>query len=128
MRQLTVLVAALVVPFTLASAQQPAARKLNVGAHVRVVVPKIDTVMLTGTVVAVPRTPTCVAIRVDHSDSEGRQQYAFLAGVTALEVDRRTNQGIQTLGLSPATADDWERWTAKEISTAASVCQRKRVS
>lgn len=106
------------------SQQAPAERALHLGAHVRVKVPRIGADWIEGTVVGARNSPGCFAIRLEHTDAQGRQQYAFLAGVTELEVDRRTNEGVLTVGLPPATADDWESWSKADLAKAAAGCNR----
>lgn len=115
----------LMLPISPVLAQQaPPSRTLQVGAQARARVPKIAPEWIDGTVVAPQATPTCLAIRLEHTDGEGRQQYVFLAGVKELKVDRRTNQGVLTAGLPPAAEADWDAWTPGEIATAAAKCRR----
>lgn len=97
---------------------------LNPGAHVRVKVPRLSSDWILGTVVTLQRAATCLAVRLNHTDAEGRTQYAFFTSVKAMEVDRRTNQGVLVVGLPDPTADDWERWTSDRIALVATRCQR----
>ena len=43
---------------------------------------------------------------LDRTDSEGRTQYAFLRGVSAIELDRRMWNGV-VYNLDPAEESDW---------------------
>ena len=126
MSRIALLAATIVaLPFTQAGAQQPPReRTLHLGAQVRVKVPKIDSDWIDGTVVGAKGSPTCFAVRLEHTDAQGRQQYAYLAGVTELQVDRRTNAGTLTVGLPPAAAEDWEAWSRADLAAAAARCQR----
>lgn len=111
-------------PTAVALCQTTATRELHPAAQVQVKVPKVAPDWLTGTVVQAQTSAGCLAIRLDHTDTAGRQQYAFLAGVTALRVDRRTNLGVVTVGLPPATGTDWEEWSTEELTAAAARCRR----
>jgi len=99
-------------------------RTLHLGAQVRVKVPKIDAGWIDGTIVGAKGSPTCFAVRLEHTDAQGRQQYAYLAAVTELQVDRRTNTGTLTVGLPPAAAEDWEAWSKADLAAAAARCRR----
>jgi hypothetical protein len=107
-----------------ASQQPGTGRELHLGAHVQVKVPKIAPDWIEGTVVGAQGSATCFAVRLNHTDAQGRQQYAFLKAVTELQVDRRTNEGILTVGLPPATEADWETWSKTDVDSAASRCKR----
>lgn len=107
-----------------AAAQSDSSVILHVGAKVRVKVPKLTPDWIPGTVVAMQRTANCLAVRLDRTDAQGRAQYAFFTLVQAMEVDRRTNQGVMVAGLPPARSEDWESWSEKEIAIVAKRCQR----
>jgi len=118
---------ALSLPLAAAAAQAPSvlpARILHLGAHVRVKVPKVAADLLEGTVVASQASPACLAVRLEHTDSAGRQQYAFFAGVTELQVDRRTNEDLLTVGLPPAADSDWDAWTRADLTALTARCRR----
>jgi hypothetical protein len=112
-------------PLAPAAGQQPGPdRILHLGAQVRVRAPSVDSGWIAGTIVGSQRTPACVAVRLDHTDTSGRQQYAFLRAVTELKVDRRTNEGVLTLGLPAATEADWESWSKADLVAADARCKR----
>ena len=114
------LVLALLGPST-THAQQAPHRYLHAAARVRVKIAALDTSWIDGTVVEGVTSPGCLAVRLEHKDRAGNQQYAFLAAVTALRVDRRTNQGVITIGLPPPADSDWVEWSRQDIAAAAAV-------
>jgi len=91
---------------------------------VQVKAPSLDSGWIAGTIVGSQRSPTCVAIRLDHTDPNGRQQYAFLRAITELRVDRRTNEGVLTLGLPAPTEADWETWSKADLMAVDASCKR----
>jgi hypothetical protein len=100
------------------------ADSLYVGAFVRVKVVKLSPDWITGTVVQMQRTATCIAVRLDKTDAQGRGLYAFFTSVAAMEVDRRTNQGYRLVGTPNAEHAEWVDWPAEQIALIAKRCQR----
>src|SRR5690606_40637313 len=57
--------------------------------RVRVRVPKLASPWITALVTRTAGEHACIAFALDRTDAAGRQQFAFLSGVTAIEVDVR---------------------------------------
>jgi hypothetical protein len=98
---------------------------LYVGAAVRVQAPSVAFGWLPGIIVRSGASPTCLAVKLDLRDGAGRQLYAFLRVVKALEVDERTNQGAMTIGLPPAEPSDWRALTPAELGELRERCRRR---
>ena len=98
---------------------------LNAGASVKVKTASLGPDWLPGTVVRSASAPACLAIRLERTDSAGRNLYVFLAAVTALAVDLRTNQGTPAVGLTPPTSDDWRELSAEDVARLTAACKRQ---
>jgi hypothetical protein len=107
------------------AAVQPVVSVLHQGATVRVRVPQLGPDWIGGRVVQTATAHPCLSFRLERTDAAGRAQYVFLSGVREVEVDRRTNEGAFTVGLPPATAEDWEPVALTALRRQDAGCRRR---
>lgn len=79
---------------------------LHQGVSVRVRVARFGFGWISARVARTASNTPCMLFELDRTDSEGRTQYAFLRGVSAIELDRRMWNGV-VYNLDPAEESDW---------------------
>ena len=86
----------------------PAAPLLRPGAHVRIQAARLGPGWTKG-VVAGARVggKLCQGIAVEQKDATGHPLLVLFKGVQKLEVDRRTNTDVLTIGLDQPADSDW---------------------
>ncbi|MFZ5623714.1 MAG: hypothetical protein ACOY71_04685 [Gemmatimonadota bacterium] len=98
---------------------------VHIGATVRARIPRLGADWMTGRFTSTTGARQCLGVRLDQPDAAGRPRMALLTGITELQVDRRTNQGVLTAALSPPTDADWEPADLAQLVVQDSLCRKR---
>jgi hypothetical protein len=96
---------------------------LPLGTRVRIRVPQLARSWITAHVTATAIDPPCLAFALDRTDASGRQQFAFLRAVAAIEIDAR-GDGAMLAGGSDQAEGDWVAFPLSAARRQDAGCRR----
>lgn len=105
--------------------RQAADTAVRLGAQVRVQAAALGPGWHRGKLTSSVGAGACLAVALTVPDAQGRQRLVYLTGVAALEVDRRTNEGVATFGLGEPADSDWVAIPAERLAAQDAGCSRR---